>query len=81
MSIRLDRNFTANLPDQKWAGDITYIWTTEGWLYLAVMIDLHSRQVIGWAVSNRLKRGLARLALNNALALRNPPPRCIHHTD
>ena len=55
----LDRNFTANLPNQKWAGDITYIWTAEGWLYLAVMIDLHSRRVIGWAVSNRLKRDLA----------------------
>ena len=48
----LDRNFTARLPNQKWAGDISYIWTTEGWLYLAVMIDLHSRRVVGWAVSN-----------------------------
>jgi putative transposase len=76
----LDRNFTANLPNQKWAGDITYIWTAEGWLYLAVMIDLHSRRVIGWAVSNRLKRDLALSALDNAIALRNPPQGCIHHT-
>jgi putative transposase len=65
----------------KWAGDITYIWTAEGWLYLAVMIDLHSRRVVGWAVSNRLKRDLALQALNNAVALRNPPQGCIHHTD
>ena len=50
-------------------------------MYLAVMIDLHSRRVIGWAVSNRLKRDLALQALNNAVALRNPPQGCIHHTD
>ncbi len=55
----LNRDFTATLPNQKWAGDISYIWTREGWLYLAVMLDLHSRRVIGWAVSNRLKRDLA----------------------
>ncbi len=77
----LDRNFEANRPNQKWAGDISYIWTREGWLYLAVMIDLHSRRVIGWAVSNRLKRDLAIRALNMAIALRRPPPGCIHHTD
>ncbi len=77
----LDRNFEAKRPNQKWAGDISYIWTREGWLYLAVMIDLHSRRAIGWAVSNRLKRDLAIRALNMAIALRRPPPGCIHHTD
>jgi len=77
----LDRAFTADQPNQKWAGDISYIWTAEGWLYLAVMIDLHSRRVIGWAVSNRLKRDLALEALERAVALRNPPPGCIQHTD
>jgi putative transposase len=77
----LNRDFHAEQPNQKWAGDITYVWTAEGWLYLAVMIDLHSRRVIGWAVSNRLKRDLALSALNNAIALRNPPQGCIHHTD
>ena len=77
----LDRNFEANRPNQKWAGDISYIWTQEGWLYLAVMIDLHSRRVIGWSVSNRLKRDLAIRALEMAVALRRPPPGCIHHTD
>tara|TARA_R110000737_G_scaffold347356_1_gene378740 strand:- start:158 stop:682 length:525 start_codon:yes stop_codon:yes gene_type:complete len=55
----LDRNFSAAGPNQKWAGDISYIWTREGWLYLAVILDLHSRRVIGWAVSNRMKRDLA----------------------
>ena len=55
----LDRGFTADRPNQKWAGDISYIWTREGWLYLAVMMDLHSRRIIGWAVSNRLKKDLA----------------------
>jgi putative transposase len=65
----------------KWAGDITYIWTAEGWLYLAVKIDLHSRRVTGWATSNRLKRDLALRALNKAVALRNPPHACNHHTD
>lgn len=77
----LDRNFMADAPNRKWAGDISYIWTREGWLYLAVMIDLHSRRVIGWAVSNRLKRDLAIRALDMAIALRRPPPGCIHHTD
>lgn len=77
----LDRNFHADKPNQKWAGDISYIWTREGWLYLAVMIDLHSRRVVGWAVRNRLKKDLALQALNRAVALRNPSPGCIHHTD
>jgi putative transposase len=77
----LDRNFAADGSNQKWAGDITYIWTREGWLYLAVILDLHSRRVIGWAVSNRMKRDLAIRALNTAIAFRAPPKGCIHHTD
>ena len=77
----LDRNFVADKPNQKWAGDISYIWTREGWLYLAVILDLHSRRVIGWAVSNRIKRDLAIRALEMAIALRSPPMECIHHTD
>lgn len=77
----LNRDFTASGPNQKWAGDITYIWTNEGWLYLAVIIDLYSRRVIGWAVSNRMKKDLAIRALQMAINLRNPPPGCIHHTD
>jgi len=52
----LDQDFSADALNQKWAGDISYIWTGEGWLYLAVILDLYSRRVIGWAVSNRMKR-------------------------
>ena len=77
----LDRDFTAERPNQKWAGDISYIWTREGWLYLAVILDLHSRRVIGWAVSNRMKRDLAIRALKMAIALRSPPRGCIFHSD
>lgn len=77
----LNRNFQAHHINQKWAGDISYIWTREGWLYLAVMIDLHSRRFVGWAVSNRLKQDLALQALNRAVALRKPSPGLIHHTD
>jgi len=77
----LDQNFGATGPNQKWAGDITYIWTREGWLYLAVIIDLYSRRVIGWAVSDRLKKDLAIRALQMAINLRQPPKGCIHHTD
>jgi transposase InsO family protein len=62
----LDQDFSADGPNQKWAGDISYIWTSEGWLYLAVILDLYSRRVIGWAVSNRMKRDLAMRALNMA---------------
>ena len=77
----LDRDFSATAPNQKWAGDITYIWTSEGWLYLAVILDLYSRRIIGWAVSSRMKRDLAIQALDMAVALRQPPKDCIHHTD
>ncbi len=76
----LKRDFNADGPNQKWAGDISYVWTREGWLYLAVILDLHSRRVIGWAVSNRVKRDLAIRALKMAVALRQPPKDCIHHT-
>ena len=63
------------------AMDISYVWTREGWLYLAVILDLHSRRVIGWAVSNRMKHDLAIRALKMAIAFRQPPEGCIHHTD
>ena len=52
----LDGDFAADTPNRKWAGDITHVWTQEGWLYLAVILDLHSRRVIGWAVSDRMKK-------------------------
>ena len=77
----LDQDFTATAPNQKWAGDISYIWTHQGWLYLAVIIDLYSRRVVGWAVSNKMKKDLAIRALEMAVNLRQPPEGCIHHTD
>ena len=77
----LDRDVHAPETNQNWAGDISYIWTREGWLYLAVILDLHSRRVIGWAVSNRMKRDLAIRALKMATALRSPPRGCIFHSD
>lgn len=67
--------------NRKWAGDITYVWTSEGWLYLAVILDLHSRRVVGWAVSDRMKKDLAIRALDMAVRLRNPPHGCIFHSD
>ena len=77
----LDRDFVADAPNQKWAGDISYIWTREGWLNLAVILDVHSRRVIGWAVSNRMKRDPAIRALKMAIAFRAPPKGCIFHSD
>jgi len=77
----LDGDFQATAPNQKWAGDISYLWTAEGWLYLAVIIDLFSHRVIGWAVSDRLKRDLPIEALKRAIALRQPPSGVIHHSD
>ena len=77
----IDQDFKAERPDQKWGADISYIWTAEGWLYLAVIIDLHSRRVVGWAVSDRLKKDLALAALRMALVQRNPSPGLVHHSD
>ncbi|MFV0293239.1 MAG: IS3 family transposase, partial [Paracoccus sp. (in: a-proteobacteria)] len=77
----LQQDFTASAPNQKWAGDITYVWTREGRVCLAVIIDLFSRRVVGWAISNRMKQDLAIRTLNMAIALRRPPPGCMHHTD
>ncbi len=77
----LDGDFAADAPNCKWAGDISYIWTAEGWLYLAVILDLHSRRVVGWAVSDRMKKDLAIRALDMAVSLRNPPKGCIFHSD
>ena len=61
---------SADGPNEKWAGDISYIGTGEGWLYLAVILDLYSRRVVGWTVSNRMKRDLAIRALDMAVAVR-----------
>jgi len=65
----LEQNFTADVPDQKWVSDITYIWTEEGWLYLAVVLELYSRRVIGWAIGERMTAALVCDALVMALSL------------
>ena len=77
----LKRQFTVAQPNQVWAGDITYVWTTEGWLYLAVVLDLYSRAVIGWALGARLTGDLAQQALTMALHHRTPKAGLLHHSD
>jgi putative transposase len=77
----LARDFSAAAPNEKWVGDITYIWTHEGWLYLAVLIDLFSRRVVGWSMSDTLATELPLRAMNMAIATRRPPRGLLHHTD
>lgn len=78
---RLAGNFTTAAPDRVWVSDITYLATGEGWLYLAVVLDLFSRRVVGWAASDRLGEGVALEALGMGLARRRPPPGLLHHSD
>ena len=75
------RNFQAPAPNRLWLGDITYVATHEGWLYLAVLLDAHSRRVVGWAMADHLRAELAAAALAMALRARRPPPGLVHHTD
>ena len=77
----LARRFAVPAPNSGWVTDITYLWTLEGWLYLAVILDLFSRRVVGWAVSERLERGVALDALQMALTDRQPPQGLLHHSD
>ena len=77
----LEQDFTATEPDQKWVADITYLWSDEGWLYLAVIIDLYSRTVVGWAMSERMKAALVCDALMAALWRRGMPKGVIVHSD
>ena len=70
----IGRDFTAALPDARWCGDVTYIKTWDGWAYLATVIDLYSRKVIGWAVAAHMRTSLITAALDMALAARKPPP-------
>lgn len=77
----LNRAFTATRPNQVWLADITYIPTAEGWLYLAVVLDLYSRLIVGWAMSDRINGALTLTALRQALAKRQPSPGLIHHSD
>jgi putative transposase len=77
----LDRHFTVDRPNRVWAGDITFVPTREGWLYLAVLLDLYARRVVGWAMSDRQNRQPASDALTMAIEQRQPEPGLIHHTD
>jgi putative transposase len=77
----LDRDFTATAPNEAWVTDITSIWTREGWLYLAAILDLFSRRVVGWATSANVDRHLALAALAMALRERRPREGLVHHSD
>ncbi|MBU0702761.1 MAG: IS3 family transposase [Chloroflexi bacterium] len=77
----LERDFTAEQPDQKWLTDITYIPTLEGWLYLAAVLDLCTRRIVGWAMAERMTSALTIKALEMALQQRKPVAGLIHHSD
>ena len=77
----LDRKFTVEAPNRVWAADVTYLPTLEGWLYLAVLLDLHSRRVVGWAMSDHNDEALTLAALQVALDQRRPEPGLVHHSD
>jgi putative transposase len=77
----LNREFTQTQPNRAWAADITYIWTNEGWLYLAVVMDLFSRSIVGWSMSERMTRTLVIDAFTLAVKRRNPPRGLLHHSD
>lgn len=78
---RLRRQFQIERPNHCWVGDVTFISTRQGWLYLAVLIDLHSRKVVGWAMSDRNDEPLVSAALRMAITHRQPAAGLIHHTD
>ena len=77
----LQQDFKANGPNEKWVSDITYVWTLEGWLYVAVILDLFSRKIVGMAMSDRLKKEVVMSALNQALARRKVSGSLMHHSD
>lgn len=78
---KLNQEFSASRPNEKWATDITYIWTKEGWLYLAVVLDLFSRKVVGWSMDEAMEKDLVMNALTMALGARQPEKGLLHHSD
>lgn len=78
---RLDRNFAPAAPNQVWTADLTYIWTDEGWLYLAVVLDLFNREIVGWSIKPRMTADIVVDALTMAWFRRKPAPGLIHHSD
>jgi putative transposase len=77
----LDRQFVAERPNQKWIANFTYIWTTEGWLYVSAVIDLFSRRVVGWSMSANMTAQLVADALLMAVWRRGKPRQLLHHSD
>jgi len=77
----LDRQFTAMAPNQKWVADFTYIWTSEGWLYVAVVLDLFSRRIVGWSMQPTMTAELVTDAFIMAVWRRGPAARLLHHSD
>jgi transposase InsO family protein len=77
----LNRQFQIDCPNKVWVSDITYIWTSEGWLYLAGVLDLYSRRIVGWSMSHRITEQLTLDALNHAIICRQPPKDLLHHSD
>lgn len=78
---RLGRTFTTQTPNQVWLADLTYIPTGEGWLYLAAIIDMHTRKIVGWSMRQTLHTEIALDALAMAIARQRPAPGLIHHSD
>lgn len=77
----LEREFNADGPNQKWVADFTYVWTAEGWLYVAAVIDLFSRRVVGWSMSEKMTSRLVTDALIMAIWRRGRPQELLHHSD
>lgn len=77
----LNREFSVSTPNHVWLADITYLWTLEGWLYIAVLLDLFSRRAIGWAMANHMREALVNEALQMALGRRQPQRGLLHHSD
>jgi len=77
----LDRQFDVDRPNRVWTSDITYVWTLEGWMYLAIVMDLFSRRIVGWAMNKRMKARLAIDALAMAYWMRKPDKGLVHHSD
>ena len=77
----LERQFTVEARNEVWVSDITYLWTRQGWMYLAVIIDLFSRRVVGWSLSDRMTADLVCNALDSAVSRRQPEPGLVFHSD
>ena len=77
----LDRDFTPRAPNQTWTADLTYVWTAEGWLYLAIVLDLFNREIVGWSIKPRMTADIVTDALTMAWFRRKPGPGLIHHSD